>query len=250
MTISSRTPEGTPHRCPVYGNGLRGEFISDTPFSQKRWSSHSEGLRVATLLVVFLNGCTRKETSRAQVTPECKVNTVVRDWVRGMPPDQLPAGEDPSIRHFDSTEEWITWGKANIKELEAELLNFLEAERNEGIRSNAVRARSFVGTEKSVDPLIRHLKEDHCLVQTQATVALGKLKAVRAVKPLCAAAQSTSVNVRANACNALGWIGVLDPDVEAVLEAAAEDTDYLVRACAADALKLLRQARSGRRSQD
>lgn len=34
MTISSRTPEGTPHRCPVCGHGLRVEaslFFGDAP---------------------------------------------------------------------------------------------------------------------------------------------------------------------------------------------------------------------------
>ncbi len=83
------------------------------------------------------------------------------------------------------------------------------------------------------------LESDALLVAMESAASLGRLHRTEAVEALCEALRSPDVNVRTNACTALGHFET-EP-ATACLNRGAKDPDGFVRAAAEEALR--RQAR-------
>jgi HEAT repeat protein len=103
------------------------------------------------------------------------------------------------------------------------LINALKQDPNPRVRMQAAEALGEIRDPKSVDPLIQALRDENWEVRRNAKEALGKM-GVPAVEPLIRALKDENKGVRGKAAEALGNIG--DPRaVEPLIQTLKEDSD-------------------------
>jgi HEAT repeat protein len=159
----------------------------------------------------------------------------LKQWLRARPFQDNPdmAGLSvPETPH--SWQEWIKRAK-QLPDLEKRLVLLLQQDKDPVNRSAAAVALGFVGSDASLKPLIKVLKNDLPLVGMEAAAALGRLGKSEATDPLCEALVSPDPNVRANALLALGRLGG-ERAVACVRNAAEKENDPFVQAAAQKAL--------------
>ena len=102
------------------------------------------------------------------------------------------------------------------------------------VRKSGAKALGKIGTEATIEPLIKLLDDDHYDVRNSAAKALGKIGTEATIDPLIKCLNDPDSNVRGIAAEALGEIGTeatIDPLIKCL-----DDNKSLVRRSAAYAL--------------
>jgi hypothetical protein len=128
----------------------------------------------------------------------------------------------------------IGYELTKIPNAELWILALLKSDRLPCSRSSLAFSLRFVGTKRSVTFLVDLLRTERPEVQMEAAATLGALRASEAVPVLLLAAREGDINVRANACIALGRLGGMRAAY--CLQQAVLDPSPFVRECAAIAL--------------
>ena len=108
------------------------------------------------------------------------------------------------------------------------------ADRDPGVREDAVVDLAELGDERAVEPLIAALADEDSAVRNQAAKALAKFGDLRAVEPLVAALQDEDSYVNLGAAESLGQLG--DERAVEPLIACLKSEDVVLRYVAAEAL--------------
>ncbi|NEO48624.1 MAG: hypothetical protein F6K55_32795 [Moorea sp. SIO4A3] len=102
------------------------------------------------------------------------------------------------------------------------------------VRRIAAKALEKIGTEATIDPLIKCLDDDHYSVRRIAASALGKIGTEATIDPLIKCLDDDKSSVRISAASALGKIGT-EVAIEPLIKF-LDDDHYSVRRIAASAL--------------
>lgn len=153
-----------------------------------------------------------------------------------MPLPDSPAVEGSRTDNVTAWEEWLRQGSF-LPDVEVCLLSILARESDPVTRRLIVSALGRLGSDHSIDSLVRTLRSDVPSVRMEAAASLGLLGSPRAVAPISEAVRDPDPNVRANACMALGRIG--GREAAHLLQEALAEGDPFVRRAAEKALSIL-----------
>jgi HEAT repeat protein len=156
----------------------------------------------------------------------------VEKWLKMAPATDAP--RNPSVQVAPSWEAWASAGKG-IESIEATLIQRMLHDPDAFKRAEGAMALGFVGGDAAAVALVAALKSDVPQVAMEAAGSLGRLHRAEAVEALCGALGNPDVNVRANACTALG--NFKTEPARACLNRATKDSDGFVRAAAEEALR-------------
>lgn len=172
------------------------------------------------------------------------MNNDVIAWVREAPFDDPAAMQNAPNFSYDA---WFAKGRTMPQAVET-LIAMLEREDLRHPSGDGMRlafALGWIGDKRreGVHALLRSLESRDIALRVEATSALGK-QADQTVLPTLMNLMTNvneDINVRANACIAIGRIG--DPASEAPLKRLLHDENPFLVTCAKEALKLLGQGK-------
>lgn len=163
----------------------------------------------------------------------------VLDWLKEAP------FSDPNLMELKpnfSYEDWFARGRSLPGSIET-LIELLEQEDLMHPSGNGMRAAYALGwigdrSKRVVDVLLRSLGSKDVALRVEATAALGRQGDASVLPTLekLLADKKDDVNVRANACIAIGRLRV--PSSEALLRQTLHDSDPFLVRCAEEALRL------------
>jgi len=134
-------------------------------------------------------------------------------------------------------------GELRVREAVRPLMQLLGA-GDRVTRSSAAEALAAIGDPEAVPALLERLRDEKEVVpRTFAITALGNLKDVRALNPLCELLTDEDVLVRQSAANALGVLG--SPDALEPLRNALPTERWYDRGRHRQAIRKLRRHRPG-----
>ena len=165
------------------------------------------------------------------------------EWVREAP------FADPAamrLRPDFSYDEWFARGRALPQAIETliELLEREDLQRPSGDGMRVAYALGWIGDKRrrGVEALVRALASKDIALQVEATSAIGRQgnASDAALLESLLTNEAKDINVRGNACIALGNIG--SPKSEPLLRQILEGRDAFLVSCAKEALRLMSDA--------
>jgi HEAT repeat protein len=174
-----------------------------------------------------------------------EINQQVLEWVKEAPfDDPIAQRRNPDF----SYEKWFERGRS-LPHLVETLINLLEQEDPKHPSGNGMRVAYALGwlgdqRKQAIPPLMKGIKSKDNRLRIEAVSALGRQGDASVLPTLekLLLNQKEDVNVRANACIAIGRLGV--PSSEKLLTDTLKDSDPFIVRCAEEALRLFHEKES------
>lgn len=173
------------------------------------------------------------------------MNKKVLEWLKEAPfNDPAALKSKPNF----SYENWFARGRALPDAIDTllELLMQEDLTHPSGDGKRIAYALGWIGDKRkrAIDVLLRVLGSKDVALRSEAAAALGRQGDVTVLPILgkLLTNKDEDVNVRANACIAIGYLRV--PASEALLRQTLQDTDQFIVRCAEEALRLHGGAKS------
>jgi HEAT repeat protein len=187
--------------------------------------------------------------SQKELPVNQEFNPKVVEWVKEPPfDDPIEQQQKPNF----SYEDWFKRGRALPYVVET-LIKLLEQEDPENPSGTGMRvayALGWVGDKRkpAVEALYKTLNSKDLNLRIEAVSALGRQGDASVLPTLekLLLNKEENINVRANACIAIGRLGV--PSSEELLTNTLKDSDPFLVSCAKEALRLLHEKESQPRS--
>jgi hypothetical protein len=201
---------------------------------------------ITSIALILLSNCYRRscdpqpnEYVFSQLKKEVTMDQKVLDWLKEAPLT------DPilmRLRGNFSYEDWFVRGRSLPNSIET-LIELLEQEDLTHPSGNGMRAAYALGwigdkRRRGVDALLRSLGSKDVTLRVEATSALGRQGDASVLPTLekLLTNKKEDINVRANACIAIGRLRV--PSSEVLLRQTLHDSDPFLVRCAEEALRL------------